>query len=209
MDELKRYMKVLGRFDYLGEELSKPENIRDQKLYRELARERSELEEAVTAINEYIPLEKRLSEAREVIEAAEDQELVDLAWAVSINMQYPLALVSPLEIYLHDLHRVIAWSVDTVSDGNTSRISSHIVDGKPLFRFLHQVVQRLPSIDLPTEIRVGGEHKNIAFGETLGGLNRRLNVPSTSRRYGCSSCVRSYNYLGVPLEDATVTDGWP
>ncbi|HSG29721.1 MAG TPA: peptide chain release factor 1 [Candidatus Krumholzibacterium sp.] len=79
MDTIARYKKVKARFDLLGEELSKPENIRNRNLYRELARERSDLEPAVEAIREYISKATRLSEAEEVMETSDDDELIDLA----------------------------------------------------------------------------------------------------------------------------------
>ncbi len=76
-----RYEKVLARYDQLGEELGKPENIRDQRRYRELARERGDLAPAVAAINEYIELEARASDDESVVAAGEDAELVELAEA--------------------------------------------------------------------------------------------------------------------------------
>jgi peptide chain release factor 1 len=74
-----RYRNVLARFDQLGEELGKPENIRNRDLYRTLARERSELEKAAIAIRRYLDREKRYDEDRAVVEQGDDRELVDLA----------------------------------------------------------------------------------------------------------------------------------
>jgi peptide chain release factor 1 len=74
-----RYRNVLARFDQLGEELGKSENIRNRDLYRKLARERSELEKAAIAIRTYLDCEKRYAEDRAVVEQGEDRELVDLA----------------------------------------------------------------------------------------------------------------------------------
>ncbi len=48
MNSKERYERVLARYDQLAEELGKPENIRDQRKYRDLARERSDLGAAVT-----------------------------------------------------------------------------------------------------------------------------------------------------------------
>jgi len=74
-------MKVLARFDQLNEELGRPENIRDQRKYRELARERSDLDGAVRAIREYIELEARAADDEAVVEAGDDSELMELARA--------------------------------------------------------------------------------------------------------------------------------
>jgi len=74
-----RYKNVLKRFDQLTEELAKPENIRNQQLYRKLARERSELEKAVLVIRRYVDCEKRYAEDRAVVEEGSDRELVEIA----------------------------------------------------------------------------------------------------------------------------------
>lgn len=63
----------------MGEDLSRPEVIRNQKQYRELARERSELEEAVSEIRRYLDLAGRLKDAREVESSSKDPELLELA----------------------------------------------------------------------------------------------------------------------------------
>jgi peptide chain release factor 1 len=81
MDERKRYEKVLARYDQLAEELGKPENIRDQRKYRELARERSDLHDAVTAIKEWLELDARAADDEAVVEASGDDDLIELATA--------------------------------------------------------------------------------------------------------------------------------
>jgi peptide chain release factor 1 len=74
-----RYRNVLARYDQLGEELGKSENIKNRDLYRKLARERSELEKAVISIRRYLDFEKRYAEDRAVVEQGTDRELVDVA----------------------------------------------------------------------------------------------------------------------------------
>jgi peptide chain release factor 1 len=74
-----RYENVLKRFDQLTEELAKPENIRNQQLYRKLARERSELEKAVLAIRRYLDCEKRYAEDRAAVDEGGDPDLVEFA----------------------------------------------------------------------------------------------------------------------------------
>jgi peptide chain release factor 1 len=75
----ERYKAVLGRYEHLTAELEKPATIKNQRLYKKLARERNDLGEAVQAINEYRELERRAEEDREVVKSADDPELVSLA----------------------------------------------------------------------------------------------------------------------------------
>jgi len=81
VDKNERFDIVIKRYDHLAEELSKPEVIRNQSLYRRLARERNDLSEAVEAITSYRELERRVREDREVVESGDDAELVELAEA--------------------------------------------------------------------------------------------------------------------------------
>jgi protein subunit release factor A len=74
-----RYQNVLTRFDQLGEELGKPEIIKNRDLYRKTARERSDLEKAVLAIRRYLDCEKRYAEDRAAVEQESDREIVELA----------------------------------------------------------------------------------------------------------------------------------
>lgn len=79
MKREERYDAVLNRYEHLGEELAKPATIKDQRLYRKLAREHNDLGEATKAINEYQKLERRAEEDREVVRSGDDPELVTLA----------------------------------------------------------------------------------------------------------------------------------
>ncbi|MCK4237131.1 MAG: PCRF domain-containing protein, partial [Candidatus Krumholzibacteria bacterium] len=81
MDKLERYRAVIERFDNLNDRLGRPEVISDQKLYRKLARERSELVEAADAIRKYLEIARRFDEDKEVAESSDDPELVELARA--------------------------------------------------------------------------------------------------------------------------------
>ena len=81
VDKDARFDIVIRRYDHLGDELSKPEVIRNQSLYRSLARERNDLGEAVEAIHSYRELERRLREDRDVIDSGGDEELVEIAEA--------------------------------------------------------------------------------------------------------------------------------
>ncbi len=79
MESNNRYQNVLTRFDQLGEELGKPDVIRNRDLYRKVARERSDLEKAVLAIRRYLDCEKRYAEDRAAVEQEDDREIVELA----------------------------------------------------------------------------------------------------------------------------------
>ncbi len=79
MNRQDRYEAVLKRYDKLGEELVKPATIKNQRLYRKLAREHRDLGEAAEAIKEYRDLERRAEEDRDVMRSGDDQELVSLA----------------------------------------------------------------------------------------------------------------------------------
>ncbi|MCK4350925.1 MAG: peptide chain release factor 1 [Candidatus Krumholzibacteria bacterium] len=75
----ERYKAVLNRHERLGEELAKPATIKNQRLYRKLAKEHNDLGEAAEAINECRELERRAEEDREVVKAGDDPELASLA----------------------------------------------------------------------------------------------------------------------------------
>lgn len=79
MGKKERYEAVLQRFNQLAEKLEKPQVIKNQPLFRQLAKERSELEKAAGAITRYFELERRCREDREIVESSNDPELVELA----------------------------------------------------------------------------------------------------------------------------------
>jgi peptide chain release factor 1 len=81
MSNSDRYRKVLARYDQLSEELGRPENIRDQRKYRDLARERSDLADAVKAIREYLDLDVKAADDEAVVDSSDDGELVEMASA--------------------------------------------------------------------------------------------------------------------------------
>ncbi len=79
MESSSRYENVIRRFEQLTDELAKPENIRNQHLYRKIARERNDLEKAVVAIRRFRGLEARRDEAAGIVQAGGDRELMELA----------------------------------------------------------------------------------------------------------------------------------
>lgn len=76
LDKLK---KMKERYEELGERLSEPAVIGDQTLFRELAREHSQLGEIVAVYDEYSAALASREEARELITGTDDAELKELA----------------------------------------------------------------------------------------------------------------------------------
>ncbi len=87
MERNNRYQNVVKRFEQLTEEISKPETIKNQPMYRKLARERSGLEKAVQAIREYDDLERRFVDDTAVVGESTDRELVELARSEMIELE--------------------------------------------------------------------------------------------------------------------------
>ena len=79
MDNSERYATVLGRFEQLEEELARPEVIKNQPLYRKLAREHSELNAAVKQIKRCLEVDRRIRDDKEVLRSSDDAELKELA----------------------------------------------------------------------------------------------------------------------------------
>jgi len=63
------------RFDELNKMLSDPDVISDQKEYRELVRERSSMEDTMTAYERYLALVQQLSEAKDMLREEKDPEM--------------------------------------------------------------------------------------------------------------------------------------
>jgi peptide chain release factor 1 len=70
---------VLRRYDQLNGLLTDPSVLADRQRYRELAREHAELAPIVEAAGKLAGMRDRLCDARAVIDASEDRELVELA----------------------------------------------------------------------------------------------------------------------------------
>lgn len=100
-DLLKISEKVDKRFEELTNLLSDPATLADKKLYRELAREHSDLEEVVRKGAEYRKILKQIEENRELAESSTDAELAELASAELDELEEKLkAVKSELEILL-------------------------------------------------------------------------------------------------------------
>jgi peptide chain release factor 1 len=81
LDATERYRNVLKRFAAIEEELGRPATINNQKRFTQLAKERGELEAAVSAIKRLFELRGRFDEDTAIIETSGDRELIDLAEA--------------------------------------------------------------------------------------------------------------------------------
>lgn len=69
---------VKSRYEYLAQELIKPDVISDNKLYKELSKEYVSLEPLVTAYNEYRATEQSMLDSVELKKMETDPEMLDL-----------------------------------------------------------------------------------------------------------------------------------
>lgn len=77
MLEKDRLETIIKEFDELTAKLADPEVLSDQDKLREIARKRSEMEELVEAVREYLRLDRELNDAREMLDAEHDEEMRD------------------------------------------------------------------------------------------------------------------------------------
>ena len=76
---IEKLTKIKERYNELAERLSDPAVISDQNLFRELAKEHSQLEEIVSAFDLYTAALDSAAECRELIELSDDAEMRELA----------------------------------------------------------------------------------------------------------------------------------
>lgn len=79
MESSERYRTVLDRFNEITKKMADPDVISNREKYKELAIERSDLEDAVVQIKRYFKVSEMIEEDRKVMEESDDQELVDFA----------------------------------------------------------------------------------------------------------------------------------
>jgi peptide chain release factor 1 len=77
----ERYERILARFDELTNQLADGELVKNPKRYQAVARERKEMKETVEVVRRLLAIQQTLQDDRDVIEADDDPELVDLAKA--------------------------------------------------------------------------------------------------------------------------------
>jgi peptide chain release factor 1 len=76
VDKLK---EVKDKYDNINEQLSDPKIVSDQALLIKLGKERSNLQEIVESYDRYSIIQSNIEGNKEIIESAEDQDLIDLA----------------------------------------------------------------------------------------------------------------------------------
>jgi peptide chain release factor 1 len=73
-----RLQKLKKRYDEIESELSKPEIVSDQKRFRDLNREHSQLLPVITRFNDYLKIKKDLADSKELIETEKDPEMCQM-----------------------------------------------------------------------------------------------------------------------------------
>ncbi len=100
-DLIKILEPVEKRFAELTDQLGDPKVISDQKLYRSLAKEHSDLKTVMEKGKEYRQVVKQLEDNHELLGSAEDPEMMELAKAESQELEGRLTkLSSELELLL-------------------------------------------------------------------------------------------------------------
>ena len=70
-----RLQELKKRYEEIESELSKPETVSDQKMFRDLNREHSQLSPVITRFNDYLKMKKDLADSKELIETEKDPEM--------------------------------------------------------------------------------------------------------------------------------------
>lgn len=76
---LQKLKSVVDRFEEVTSKLSDPELLKDRDAFRELSKERSDLEPIVTKFNEWERLSSNYQQSKEILEESSDDELRELA----------------------------------------------------------------------------------------------------------------------------------
>jgi peptide chain release factor 1 len=76
---LEKIAKVVERYEELERQMAEPEVLADYQKLAELAQERSEMEPLVRSYREHRSTTKELHETRELLEVAEDEEMIAMA----------------------------------------------------------------------------------------------------------------------------------
>lgn len=78
---------IKARFGEIERQLSDPDTIADQKMFRELNREHSQLSPIVSRYNEYLTLTKSLKDSKELIETEKDPEMKQMLQDEIMDLQ--------------------------------------------------------------------------------------------------------------------------
>ncbi len=82
-----RLKGINDRYSAIEAELSRPETMSDQKLFRELTKEHSQLSPIVSKYTEYKKCLKELSDSRELIDAESDSEMKEMLSAEILELE--------------------------------------------------------------------------------------------------------------------------
>jgi peptide chain release factor 1 len=83
----QQFEQILSRFDELTDQLTDETVLKDPKRYRQVARERKELEETVEVVKRLQDVQRTLDDNKRVIDAGDDPELVELAKAEMADLE--------------------------------------------------------------------------------------------------------------------------
>jgi peptide chain release factor 1 len=76
---INKLSKIKERYDEISDKLSLPETVNNQKLYKELSKELSHIEEIVDEYKKYCLIEKQINDSEEMLKTETDPELKILA----------------------------------------------------------------------------------------------------------------------------------
>lgn len=79
MNLLEKLEKVKSRYDQINSQLSDPEYVNDHEKLKNLNKERSNLEELISAYDKYSSVVKNITGNEEIINTVKDPEMVELA----------------------------------------------------------------------------------------------------------------------------------
>jgi peptide chain release factor 1 len=76
---LEKIAKIAARYDELERKMADPEVLANYQKIKELAQERSEIQPVVESYRQYLDVSQELEETRELLELAEDPEMISMA----------------------------------------------------------------------------------------------------------------------------------
>jgi peptide chain release factor 1 len=100
-DTLKRVEPLRRRLGEIDDELGRPEVVSDPNRLRDLGKERADVETVIVAADAVAALTTTITESREIIDAAEDPDLVELAQSELAEAE--ASLPAKLEVLTREL----------------------------------------------------------------------------------------------------------
>jgi peptide chain release factor 1 len=76
---LEKIAKIAARYDELERKMADPEVLANYQKIKELAQDRSEIQPVVESYRQYLDVSQELEETRELLELAEDPEMISMA----------------------------------------------------------------------------------------------------------------------------------